>query len=406
MKKILSVKFCIICLLFLNWSIFYAQKVETIDGVRFIHNGKDGKWGNNPKVNLEFVKTIGSLDTEDENLAFHMPSDIAADSQGNMYILDSGNHRIQKFNPDGQYVATIGRKGQGPAEFYFPVSIDIDSKGYLYVSDPLNKRIQILTPDGADHKTIQMGKDPAKTVRITEEGRLIMGGEGGFLSFGLGEMTDEKSLPKLINVLSLEGKVQKDFCIPLDYKDFLMNRMGNTIHFTVDKNNNTYVSFDYQNRIEKYSTDGQLLWKSDRRLNYSTTPPKKKSGFMERSGGRVEIQQPDMNRCASGIAADDKGRIWTITLKRQIKEDEQVQTSIRATMGPGGERAMSVSAVGNTDVRETDMYQLEVYDPDGILLGALQLNHFVDDIRIIKDRLFLLDKMRGTQYYEYKIVEK
>ena len=51
------------------------------------------------------------------------------------------------------------------------------------------------------------------------------------------------------------------------------------------------------------------------------------------------------------------------------------------------------------------MYQLEVYSPDGILLGILQLNQFVDDIRIDKDRVYLLDKMRGMQYYEYKIIE-
>jgi len=67
---------------------------------------------------------------------------------------------------------------------------------------------------------------------------------------------------------------------------------------------------------------------------------------------------------------------------------------------------MAMSVTGNTDVRETDMYQLEVYTPDGILLGKLQLNQFVDDVRIEKNKLYLLDKMRGMQYYEYKIIEK
>lgn len=67
---------------------------------------------------------------------------------------------------------------------------------------------------------------------------------------------------------------------------------------------------------------------------------------------------------------------------------------------------MSLSVNGNTEVKETDMYQLEVYAPDGILLGTIPLNQFVDDIRIYKDRLYLLDKMRGMQYYEYKIIDK
>jgi hypothetical protein len=202
----------------------------------------------------------------------------------------------------------------------------------------------------------------------------------------------------------MEGSVQKEIGSPYDYKNFLLNRTGNIFHFTVDSRNNVYVVFDYQNRIEKYSSEGQLLWRSDRELNYSTEP--KSKGILKRSGGMVTIQQPDMNRCSSGIAVDDKGRIWVVTLKRQIKEDEEVQTSVRASMDAAGDRSLALSVSGNTDVRETDIYQLEVYDPDGVLLGTIPLNHFVDDIRIDKDRIFLLDKMRGMQFYEYKIIEE
>ncbi|NOR53678.1 MAG: hypothetical protein GQ536_06290 [Candidatus Aminicenantes bacterium] len=67
---------------------------------------------------------------------------------------------------------------------------------------------------------------------------------------------------------------------------------------------------------------------------------------------------------------------------------------------------MSFAYTGSTENRETDMYQLEIFAPDGVLLGKIPLSHFVDDIRIKKDRLFLLDKMRGAQYYEYRIIEK
>ena len=134
MKKLFNLKAYLIsiCFLFLIFSLSFAQKIETIDGVCVVHNGKSGKWGKNPKLSLEFVKTIGELETEDENLAFHMPSDIIIDSKGFIYILDSGNHRIQKFDSDGKYITTIGNKGQGPGEFYYPLSIDIDPKGYLY----------------------------------------------------------------------------------------------------------------------------------------------------------------------------------------------------------------------------------------------------------------------------------
>ncbi|MCX6569166.1 MAG: 6-bladed beta-propeller, partial [Candidatus Aminicenantes bacterium] len=106
-----------------------AQKIETVDGVRVVHNEKGGLWGKTPKVALELVRKIGDIDTDDEHLAFNYPSDVAVDAQGNIYILDSGNTRIQKFGPDGKFLATIGRKGQGPGEFIMPEAIDFDRDG-------------------------------------------------------------------------------------------------------------------------------------------------------------------------------------------------------------------------------------------------------------------------------------
>lgn len=384
--------------------ISYAQEIETVDAFRVVHNEKTGKWGKTPKVSIEFVKTIGDIESEDENILFYMPSDIVFDSQGNIYILDTGNHRIQKFAPDGKFIASIGRKGQGPAEFQYPLSLDVNTEGYLYVADSGNQRIQVLKPDGTDHKTIQMVKVAVGPIRIARSGDMIMGG-GGFMSFGPGGMSEDAGLPKLIKMLNSEGEVKEEFGENKDYKDVLMNRMGNQFHYTVDKDNNIYISFDFQNRIEKYSSDGKIQWKSDRVLNYDTTSPTTKGSDI-RSGGNRMIRAPEMNRCSSGIAVDDKGRLWIVSLKRQIKENERVQTDVRVRMEPGGVRNMAMSVTGNTDVRETDMYQLEIYAPDGILLGKLELNQFVDDIRIQKDRLYLLDKMRGMQYYEYKIIEK
>jgi len=386
------------------FSISFAQKVETIDGVRVVHNGKTGTWGKNSKVSLELVRTIGTIEAEDDNFLFYMPSDIALDSQGNMYILDSGNHRIQKFTPGGQYITTIGNKGQGPAEFIYPLSLDVDSRGYLHISDPGNQRVQVLKPDGKDYKTISFPKDPAGILRVSESDHMIMGRGAGFFSISLQSTEENKELPKIIRVLNSDGDIERNFGEQRNYKDFLINRVGNRFHFAIDKDKNTYVAFDYQNRIEKYSIDGKILWKADRELNYSTDPPKTK-GNIKREGGMVSMQEPQMNRCSNGIAVDNKGRIWIVTLKRQIKEEESVNIGVRVTQGAGGARSVGMSVGGNTDVRETDVYQLEVYAPGGMLLGKLPLNQFVDNIRIINNRLFLLDSMRGMQYYEYKIIE-
>src|SRR5665647_1567871 len=80
---------------------------------------------------------------------------MAIDDAGMIYILDSGNQRIQVFGPDGRYVRTIGRKGQGPGEFASPNSIDIDAAGRLYVLDDRQKRIQVFTKEGEVQKSIR-----------------------------------------------------------------------------------------------------------------------------------------------------------------------------------------------------------------------------------------------------------
>lgn len=389
--------------MFLITGISYPQTIETKDGIRLLHNEKEGKWGRNPEVSLEYEKNIGDLESDDENVLFYMPADIAVDDAGNVYVLDSGNHRIQKFDPQGNFLASFGRPGQGPGEFQHPQSIDIDAQGFMYVSDSGNQKIQILKPDGALEREIKRTDEAPGIIRVRPD-RMIMGQGSSVYSFGMMSMGEEQELPKLLKILDQDAEVQQEFGDQKDYKDMLVNRIGNRYHFAVDKEGNVYVSFDYQNRIEKYDPDGNLLWKADRKLDYDVSSPKAK-GNMTRSGGNVSIRMPQMNRVSNGIAVDRNGRVWVVTNNRQIKEEEQVQTSVMVTQ-TGGQTSRNYSISGNTDVEETDMYRLELYDPEGALLGSIQLDKFVDDIYIHQDKIYLLDQMRGMQYYVYKIIEK
>lgn len=380
-----------------------AQQVETVDGVRVVHNEKTGKWGKTPKISLQFVRTIGDMESDDDNVLFYMPSDIDFDNDGNIYVLDSGNHRIQKFTRDGEYLATIGNAGEGPGEFQYPFSFDIDSEGFLYVSDSGNQRIQVLKPSGNDHKTIKLTDIDVGDINLFGQDRLIMAG-GGLFSFRMG-MEEEQSLPKIFKVLDFKGQVQNEFGNQRDYKDPLTNRIGNMFISAVDKDNNVYVTFSAQNRIEKYSPDGKLLWRADRELNYDTDSPKKK-GKRHSSGGNVSIEAPQMNRCSSGIAVDDKGRVWVITQTRQLAEDEEVQMRIGMSMDDGGRRSMNISVESDDDIRKTDAYEIEIYDAEGLLMGKVPVDHFVDGIWIAQDKVYLLDRNRGMQFFEYKINEK
>jgi sugar lactone lactonase YvrE len=372
------------------FSYNFPQKIETVDNIRVIHNEKGGIWGSDPKVELRLVRTIGDIDVEDENLAFRSPNDIVLDSTGNMYILDAGNSRIQKLSPEGNFISSIGRKGQGPGEFNYPRSVEIDAKYNLYVFDAGNRRIQIFTSDGDVLKTIKFTQFSLNSIRLLKSSLLVMGG----ITDRRVLMDETKPLPKLFTVVDLGGNVETEFGEIRDYKDVNVNSTANWFNFDVDEAGNICLSFQRQNRIEKYTPDGKLLWKSDRILNYDTKVHDK--GFIKRSDRGTSIQAPTMNQVSQGVSVDGKGRIWINTLNRQMSKEE---------MG------MSISVGGVTKkvqepkIQKMDIFKLEIFDSEGILLGEIPLDHLAHGIRIFDDILFIWD-MQNTKYYQYEIIEK
>ncbi len=76
---------------------------------------------------------------------FAYPRGIAANA-GEVLVADDDNHRIEQFNPEGAYEASVGSAGQGPGQFGFPYGVAIDAAGNVYVADDLNHRVVKLSP--------------------------------------------------------------------------------------------------------------------------------------------------------------------------------------------------------------------------------------------------------------------
>ena len=385
-------------------AVLAAQKIETVDGVRVVHNEKGGLWGKAPKVGLELVRKIGDIDTEDENFAFNYPSDIVADKAGNIYILDSANTRIQKFGPDGRYLATIGRKGQGPGEFMLPGDLDIDQEGNLVVSDSAQSRIHVIIDGGQDVRSILMKDEQLYGLRAFPSGGFVAKASTYPRPAANGE-TPKAADMRLFRRIAPDGRITASFGRLVDFGDSMTTTTGNDCEFAVDGEGAMVVSFNAQNKLERYGPGGDLLWRADRPLGFTTEV--KKKGKVETSGGRVAgMSGAEMNTCSSGIAVDPKGRSWVVTYARQLRKEEQVQTTMMMFGGRGGVSTASVKTTGNTDLRTTDAFKLEIFGADGVLLGEITLTHFADVIRVFGDRLFLIDRERGVTVYEYRIVEK
>jgi DNA-binding beta-propeller fold protein YncE len=67
---------------------------------------------------------------------------IFIDKDGFVYIADSRNNRIQKFDDKGQFISKWGGIGAGDGQMMFPTGIVVDSRGTVYVAERDNNRIQ------------------------------------------------------------------------------------------------------------------------------------------------------------------------------------------------------------------------------------------------------------------------
>ena len=67
---------------------------------------------------------------------------------GDVYVADTGNRRIQVFNADGKFLFSFGSSGSAVGQFIEPSSVAIDQSGQVYVADYWNRRVQIFSAQG------------------------------------------------------------------------------------------------------------------------------------------------------------------------------------------------------------------------------------------------------------------
>ena len=90
------------------------------------------------------------------NGQFELPYGVAVDASGYVYVTDTWNNRVQKFDSNGVYQIQWGNgapaSGSGPGQFNEPAGIAADNQGYIYVSDWGNSRIQKFNSSGVFQK--------------------------------------------------------------------------------------------------------------------------------------------------------------------------------------------------------------------------------------------------------------
>jgi sugar lactone lactonase YvrE len=212
-------------------AIFFVQgfPVENIDMISPIKFSK-------PKL----LMTLGS----GENVNFKNPRAIAVDSMNNIYVVDSGNSQIKKFDLDRKLLLSWGSFGSGNGQFKNPSGIFIDQK-YVYIADTGNARIQKFDKNG----------NFVLTWGAYGEGHGMFFTPVALAEDRNGDLFVSDSGTNKIQIFDHSGKY-KDEIVPV------LTTGGNfsaTNSIVFDSENNFYVVVSDANRVLKYSDIGNFI---------------------------------------------------------------------------------------------------------------------------------------------------
>jgi len=97
---------------------------------------------------LRKIGTAGKNHTLTTPGDFSKPTNVAVDKDGNLYVSDTYNDRIEVFDAEGAFIREFGKNGDGPGQFARPKGIAIDCDGHVWVADAMLNRLQVFTPEG------------------------------------------------------------------------------------------------------------------------------------------------------------------------------------------------------------------------------------------------------------------
>jgi len=342
-----------------------------------VHNTLNDIKACEDKIKLTLIRIWGDDEVDNENQFLRFPADIKISNDNLVYILDSGNHRIQVFDLTGNFKRTIGRRGQGPGDLLSPSCFCLDNDNNLIVADTSNRRIQAFNSKGKYLYSYRL-KGLIERIELTRNNHIAI-----FC------YTDSFISKKLVSIYDFKGNLVKRIGNHIDINK-PMSEFG-TLFFDLDKNGNILISYAGVPLYQKYSFQGKSLLI----VSYEVPFAAPKVGLNNSKG--EPIIMGETKHVSAGISVGEDDRVFLITTTRpELRENEKFFL-VSDSLG-------DIRIAPKRDYPEkTDRFRLMVFDKTGKITAAKKLDVFCDKIYVNQNRLFIIDTYLGMKIYEYKM---
>lgn len=194
--------------------------------------------------NGEFLAKLGSKGSGDGQL--ESPRGVAIDSTGNIWVADSGNGRIEEFNSKGEYLSKFGSKGASPGQFssWGPKDLAFDSTGNIWVTD-YSTRIQRFEPTGKFLKSVG---GPYPTSPEFAQAAGIDVGPGGKIWVSDWELNQVEVLSETGSFLSKFGVYGTE-----------PSKFQHPDTLDVDAQGNVWVGDEANSRVQEFNQSGEYV---------------------------------------------------------------------------------------------------------------------------------------------------
>ncbi len=235
---------------------------------------------------LMIINEAGIAGTEAGQLALPRNMDVGAD--GRIYVLDSGNHRLQVFEPDGGLVNSWGGFGTDPGQFNEPWGIAVGD-AYVYVADTWNHRIQKFTLDGEFVDVFGASGSPAADSE--DEGLGLFFGPRSIVRLDDGRLLVTDTGNHRMQLLDTDGNFQ--FQVGSFGND--LGQMNEPVGIGQGPDKYIYLADTWNSRVQQFSPE--LFAVSEWPVNaWDGTSINNKPYVAVDSAGRVYITDPEEYR--------------------------------------------------------------------------------------------------------------